>query len=101
MTMNLNRHGTKRAGFKDWPTHINSPGVDEPQIARCSYPDPDWVKELPPRRYEKGKTPTGEMIGLKIGDLRLRKDLTGTTHIPRLMKKTNPKEIEYQEVVDF
>ena len=33
MTMNLIRHRTKRAGFKDWPTYDNKPGQEEPEIA--------------------------------------------------------------------
>ena len=60
MTMNLIRHGTKRAGFKAWPTYNNTPGEEEPHIAKWAYPDPEWVEEPPPRRYEKSKTPTGE-----------------------------------------
>ena len=50
---------------------------------------------------KKAKKRLREIISLKIRDLRLRKDLTGTTNLPRLMKKTNPKEIEYQDKVDF
>ena len=50
MTMNLIRHGTPRAGFKDWPTYDNKPGKEEPEIARCAVPDPDWEKEPPPKK---------------------------------------------------
>ena len=65
MTMKLFQHGTNRAGFKDWPTYDNKPGPDEPQIARCAIPDPDWIKEPPPRTYNKNKTVTGEKIAEK------------------------------------
>ena len=65
MAMNFIRHGTKRAGFKDWPTYNKVPGVDEPHIAKCAYLDPEWVEEPHPRRYDKGKTPTGEKFAEK------------------------------------
>ena len=67
MTMKLIKHGTSRAGFKDWPTYDNIPGKEEPHIARCAHLDPDWVKEPPPRTDDKGKTPTGEKIAEKSG----------------------------------
>ena len=60
MTMNLIKHGTPRAGFKDWPTYDNKPGKEEPDIARCAVPDPDWEKEPPPKTYNTSKTHTGE-----------------------------------------
>ena len=74
-------------GFKDWPLYDNKPGAEESDIARCAYPDPDWVKEPPPKTYNTNKTPTGEKIASKIRDLRLRKNLTGTTSMPRLRQK--------------
>ena len=101
MTMKLIRHGANRAGFKDWPTYDNKPGKDEPNIARCAQLDPDWVKEPPPRTDEKSKTPPGEKITEKIRDLRLRKDITGKTSIPRLTRKTCPKQLEQNEEIDF
>ena len=99
--MKLIQHVPNRAGFKDWPTYDNIPGKDEPNIARCAQLDPDWVKEPPPRTYETSKTPTGEKIAEKIGDLRLRKNITGKTSIPRLTKKTSPKQIGQSEEIDF
>ena len=60
MTMNLIKHGTNRAGFKDWPTYDNKPGPEEPETAGCAIPDPDWVQEPQPRTYNTNKTPTGE-----------------------------------------
>ena len=33
-----------------------------PAKIQGAYPDPEWVEEPPPRRYEKSKTPTGEKI---------------------------------------
>ena len=65
MTMNLIRHGTNRAGFKDLPTYNNTPAEGEPHIAKCAYSDSEWVEEPPPRRYENSKTPTGEKIAEK------------------------------------
>ena len=50
-----------RAGFKDWPTYDNRPEPDEPQIARSAIPDPEWIKEPPPRTCSKSKTVTGEI----------------------------------------
>ena len=101
MTMNLIKHGTPRAGFKDWPTYNNIPGKDEPEVARCAFPDPDWEKEPPPKTYNTSKSSTGEKIASKIRDLRLRRNLTGTTTNPRLRSKTNIKEVEKQAQVDF
>ena len=101
MTMNLIRHGTKRAGFKDWPTYDNKPGPEEPEIARCAIPDPDWIQEPPPKTYNTNKTPTGEKIASKIRDLRLRRNLTGTTTMPRLRQKTHPMAIGASKEVDF
>ena len=43
---------------------------------------------------------TGQKIAEKIRDLRLRKSLTGKTSLPRLHRKTNPKQIEAEQV-DF
>ena len=99
--MNLIKHGTPRAGFKDWPTYDNKPGKEEPDIAKCAIPDPDWEKEPPPKTYNTSKTNTGEKIASKIRDLRLRKNLTGTTANPRLCKKTNIKNIATSTQVDF
>ena len=65
VTMKLIQHGTNRAGFKDWPTYDNKPGPEEPQIARCAIPDPEWIKEPPPRTYNKNKTVTGEKLAEK------------------------------------
>ena len=73
----------------------------EAHIARCAYQDPDWVEEPPPSRYDKGKSPAGEKIAEKIRDLRLRRSLTGTMGIQRLTKKTNPKEVQHIEEIDF
>ena len=101
MTMNLIRHGTKRAGFKDWPTYDNKPGKEEPEIARCAVPDPEWIKEPPPRTYNTSKTITGENIAKKIRDLRLRRHITGTTSMPRLRQKTHPMQIRVSEEIDF
>ena len=101
MTMNLIKHGTPRAGFKDWPTYNNKTGKEEPEIARCAYPDPDWEKETPPKTDNTSKSITGEKIANKIRDLRLRRSLTGTTANPRLSKKTSAKAIEEQAQVDF
>ena len=100
MTMNLIKHGTPRAGFKDWPTYNNIPGKEEPEVAKYAYPDPDWEKEPPPRTYNS-KSSTGAKIANKIRDLRLRRSLTGTTVNPRLVKKTKPKDLEQREQVDF
>ena len=101
MTMNLIKHGTPRAGFKDWATYNNKPGKEEPEIARCAYPDPDWEKEQPPKTYNTGKSSTGEKIAIKIRDLRLRRNLTGSTANPRLLKKTNINNVVSSEQVDF
>ena len=46
------------------------------------------------------KTITGEKVAAKIRDLRLRRSLTGKTSLPRLSKKTNPEQIEAEQV-DF
>ena len=100
MTMKLIRHWTNRAGFKDWPTYDNKPGPDEPHIARCAIPDPEWIKEPPPRTYNKSKTVTGDNIAEKIRDLRLRRNITGKTSMPRLYQKTHPKQIGGNEEVD-
>ena len=101
MTMNLIKHGTPRAGFKDWPTYDNKLGKEEPEIARCAVPDPDWEKEAPPRTDHTSKTQTGEKIVTKIRDLRLRRNLTGTTVMPRLRQKTRPEHIGTSDEVDF
>ena len=101
MTMNLIRHGTKRAGFRDWPTYDNKPGPEEPEIARCAMPDPEWVQEPPPKTYNTNKTFTGERIATKIRDLRLRRNLTGKTSMPRLRQKTHPMAVGASEAVDF
>ena len=73
MTMNLIKLGTKRAGFKDWPTYDNKPGPEEPEIARCAIPDPDWVQEPPPRTYNTNRTPTGEQIASKMKGSKIKK----------------------------
>ena len=91
MTMNLIKHGTPRAGFKDWPLYDNKPGKEEPDIARCAIPDPDWEKEPPPKTYNTSKAQTGEKIATKIRDLRLRRNLTGSTANPRLRKRLAQK----------
>ena len=66
-----------------------------------AYPDPYWQNTPPPRTYERrGKTPTGEAIALKIRDIRLRKALTGSTKMPRICKKTNPKALGAEEEAD-
>ena len=101
MTMNMIRHGTKRAGFKDWPTSDNVPGPDEPNIARCAQPDPEWLKEPPPRTYNKSKSNTGEKIVEKIRDFRLRRNIIGKTSLPRFTQKTNPRQIGASEEIDF
>ena len=101
MTMNLIRHGTNRAGFKDWPTYNNVPGSEEPYIARCAHPDPEWIKEPPPRTYNTSKTITGENIAKKIRDLRLRRNIIGTTSMPRLRQETHPMRIRVSEEIDF
>ena len=67
MTMNFIKHGTNRAGFKDWPTYDNKHGPEEPEIARCAIPDPDWVQEPPPRTYNTNKMPTGEKMPPRLG----------------------------------
>ena len=100
MTMKLIRHGTKRAGFTDWPDYDNIPGKGEPLIARCAYQDNTWETGPPPRTYNTSKTITGAKVAEKIRDLRLRRSLTGKTSLPRLTKKTNPKQIEAEQV-DF
>ena len=64
-------------------------------------PDPDWEKEPPPRTYNTSKTQTGEKIALKIRDLRLRKNLTGSTAMPRLRQKTRTEQIGSSVQVDF
>ena len=43
---------------------------------------------------------TGAKVAEKIRDLRLRRSLTGKTSLPRLTKKTNPKQLEAEQV-DF
>ena len=100
MTMKLIRHGTKRAGFTDWPDYDNIPGKGEPLIARCAHQDTTWETGPPPRTYNTSKTITGAKVAEKIRDLRLRRSLTGKTSLPRLTKKTNPKQIEAEQV-DF
>ena len=82
MTMKLIKHGTRRAGFSDWPTYDNKPGIEEPIIADTAYPHPLWIQEPPPRTYNTGKTVTGNKVADKIRDLRLRRSLTGKTAIP-------------------
>ena len=101
MTMNLIRHGTKRAGFKDWPTYDNKPGKEEPEIARYAIPDPALVEEPPSRTDNTGKTVAGAKIAEKIRDLRLRRNITGSTAIPRLRHKTHPMQIGAAQEVDF
>ena len=44
---------------------------------------------------------TGEQIAIKIRDLRLRRNLTGTTAKPRLCRKTNISNVVTSEQVDF
>ena len=100
MKIKLIRFGTKRAGFADWPRYDNIPGNKEPHIAKIAYQDPCWEDRPPPRTYNTQKTITGEKIAAKIRDLRLRKALTGKTSLPRLTKKTNPKQVEAEQV-DF
>ena len=100
MTLKLIRFGTKRAGFADWPRYDNIPGNKEPHIAKIAYQDPCWEDRPPPRTYNTQKTVTGEKIAAKIRDLRLRKALTGKTSLPRLTKKTSPKQVEAEQV-DF
>ena len=100
MTMKLIRFGTKRAGFADWPRYDNIPGNKEPHIAKIAYQDPCWEDRPPPRTYNTQKTLTGEKIAEKIRDLRLRKALTGKTSLPRLTRKTSPKQVEAEQV-DF
>ena len=46
-------------------------------------------------------TTTGEAIAAKIRDLRLREAMTGSTHSPRLTKKTSPNAVSETEQVDF
>ena len=101
MTMKLIRHGTRRAGFPDWPNYENKPGAEEPVIAHCAYPDPLWIQGPPPKTYNTGKTVTGVKVAEKIRDLRLRKTLTGSTARPRLVCKTNPKQVQAAQEVDF
>ena len=102
MTMELMRHGTPRAGFKGWPSEDNVPGTEEQNIAQIAYPDPNFETTLPPRTYEnRGKTPTGEAIAMKSRDIRLRTALTGSTKMPRLGKKTNPKALGAEEEANF
>ena len=100
MTMKLIRFGTKRAGFADWPRYDNIPGKKEPHIATIAYQDPCWEDRPPPRTYNTQKTLTGEKIAAKIRDLRLRRALTGKTSLPRLTRKTSPKQVEAEQV-DF
>ena len=100
MTMKLIRFGTRRAGFTDWPTYDNIPGKEEPHIAKIAYQDPCWEDRPPPRTYNTQKSTTGEKIAAKIRDLRLRKALTGKTSLPRLTRKTSPKQVEAEQV-DF
>ena len=100
MTMKLIRFGAKRAGFTDWPRYDNIPGKEEPHIAKIAYQDPCWEDRPPPRTYNTQKTTTGEKIAAKIRDLRLRKALTGKTSLPRLTRKTSPKQVEAEQV-DF
>ena len=101
MTMNIIRHGTKRAGFQDWPMYDNKPGKEEPEIARCAIPDPTWVEEPPPRTYNTGKTVTGAKIAEKIRDLRFRRNITGSTAMPRPRHKTHPMQIGAAQEVAF
>ena len=100
MTMKLIRFGTKRAGFTDWPSYDNIPGKEEPHIATIAYQDPCWEDRPPPRTYNTQKSVTGEKIAAKIRDLRIRKSLTGKTSLPRLTRKTSPKQVEAEQV-DF
>ena len=101
MTMKLMKHGTRRAGFSDWPSYDNKPGAEEPVIAKHAYPDPLWVQEPPPKTYNTGQTVTGHRVAEKIRDLRLRRSLTGKTTTPRLRCKTNPKQLQAEQEVDF
>ena len=100
MTMKLIKHGTKRAGFSDWPEYDNIPGKGEPHIARYAYQDTTWENGPPPKTYNTSKTVTGAKVAEKIRDLRRRRSLTGKTSLPRLSRKTNPKQIEAEQV-DF
>ena len=56
---------------------------------------------MEPKTYNTSKSSTGEKIASKIRDLRLRKNLTGTTINPRLCRKTNIKDVEKKAQVDF
>ena len=101
MTMKLAKHGTKRAGFKDWPSYDNKPGEEEPELARCVHQDPECIEEPPPRTYNTGKTVTGAKIAEKIRDLRLRRNITGSIAMPRLRTKTHPMHVQAVQEVDF
>ena len=69
--------------------------------AKYAVPDPDWEKDPPPRTYNTSKTQTGEKKAAKIRDLRLRKNLTGSTANPRLRQKTRPEQNGLSAQVDF
>ena len=74
--------------------------VQKPYIARCAHQDTTWEVGPAPRTYNTNKTVTGAKVAEKIRDLRLRRNLTGKTSLPRLTKKTNPKQLEAEQV-DF
>ena len=80
-------------------------GREEKAIAHVAYLDPEWVDAPPPRKYEKkaniDKTLTGEAIAIRVKDMRLRRALTESTHMPRLTRNTNPKAIDAAEEADF
>ena len=77
------------------------PGREEPYIASTAYPDPNWEKKPPPRTYENSrKTPTGEAIATKVRDIGPRRAFTGSTKMPRLTQKTNPKASGAEEEAD-
>ena len=102
--MRMILHDEPRPGFTRWRSDNNVPGKEANAIANMAYPDSD---RAPPRLCESkahnvsNKTPTGEQIARKVRDRRLRQRFTGTMHFPRLTKKTNPRDIKYQEKVDF
>ena len=65
MTMNLIKHGTSRAGFKYWPTYNNIPGKDKPQIAKCAFPDPEWMEDPPYADMRKVRPRQGNKLPSK------------------------------------
>ena len=72
-------------------SHIEPDAHIKPQIGLKSRRRADMIREKP----------LLEKIAEKIRDLRFRRSLTGTMDIQRLTRKTNPKDVQHLEEIDF